>query len=80
VYLGEEAHELGLVDELGDREAVLDRVAAELGTDTFPREFEPQQGLRERVGTGARGLAYALGAGVASAVGVDEEEPLRLRS
>jgi protease-4 len=80
VYLGEEAHELGLVDELGDREAVLDRVAAELGTDTFPQEFEPQQGLRDRVGAGARGLAYAAGAGVASAVGVDEEEPLRLRT
>jgi hypothetical protein len=55
-------------------------VAAELGTDTFPQEFEPQQGLRDRVGAGARGLAYAAGAGVASAVGVDEEEPLRLRT
>ncbi len=79
VYLGEEAHELGLVDELGDREAVLDRVADGIGTDAFPEEFEPERPLRQRLGAGARGLAYAAGAGVASALGVGEDDhPLRL--
>jgi len=78
VYLGEEAHELGLVDELGDRDAVLDRVAEGIGTDAFPEEFEPQRPLRQRLGAGARGLAYAAGAGVASAFGVDDDHPLRL--
>jgi len=79
VYLGEEAHELGLVDELGDRDAVLDRVATAIGTDAFPQEFEPRRPLRQRIGAGARGVAYAAGAGVASALGVDgDDHPLRL--
>ena len=66
VYHGTEAHELGLVDELGTREDVTDRLEDELGEDVSVREFEPQRGPLARVGMGARSVAYAFGAGIAS--------------
>jgi len=68
VYLGEEARELGLVDELGARPDVEDRVGGLVGEPVEVRTFEPQRGLAERIGVGARGVAYALGAGAAAAV------------
>jgi protease-4 len=66
IYLGSEAAELGLVDELGTRRDVEDRLAADLGTPVSVEEFEPQAGLRGRLRGGAAGVAYAFGAGVAS--------------
>ena len=79
VYLGEEAHDIGLVDHLGTRDEVLDRVAEQIGEDAYPQEFEPDQGLSDRISLGARSLAYAFGAGVASAVDPNDEFDLRLR-
>lgn len=66
VYLGREAVENGLADELGTREDVLDRLEADLGPVTV-RELKPRAGLLTRFRGGAAGVAYALGAGVASA-------------
>ncbi|MFC4988153.1 signal peptide peptidase SppA [Saliphagus infecundisoli] len=69
VYLGSDAVENGLVDELGTREAVEERVADRLGReDVAVEEFEPSRSLVERMGTGARGVAYAFGAGLAGLV------------
>jgi protease-4 len=68
IYLGDEAAEMGLVDELGTREDVTDRLEEELGQDVTVREFEPQRGPLARVGMGARSVAYAFGAGLASRV------------
>jgi protease-4 len=65
VYLGDRACELGLVDELGTREDVEDRLEARLDTEATIREFEPQRGLTDRFRAGAQGVAFALGAGVA---------------
>jgi len=82
VYLGEEARELGLVDELGARPAVEDRVGELVGEPAEVRTFEPSRGIAERIGVGARGVAYALGAGVAAAVAGgdgDGDAPIRLR-
>ena len=77
VYLGFEAHELGLVDELGTREAVESALADRLDRDSVAVEtFEPQRSLMERVGTGAQQLAYAFGAGIA---GIGEDRGFRLR-
>ncbi|MFB6129382.1 MAG: signal peptide peptidase SppA [Salinigranum sp.] len=68
IYLGDEAAEIGLVDEIGDREAVEARLEERLGTGVAVEEFEPSMGLRERLRGGTATAAYAFGAGVASAV------------
>ena len=73
VYLGEEAHELELVDSLGTRDDVEDRLADLLGRDDVSvREFTPQVGFTERLRGGVEGVAYAFGAGVASSFDVDD--------
>ncbi|HET7324681.1 MAG TPA: signal peptide peptidase SppA [Halococcus sp.] len=79
VYLGTDAHENGLVDELGTREDVEDRIAERLGVSTVDiEEFKPKRNLMERLRNQSQGVAYAFGAGVASAFGVDEQFRLRL--
>lgn len=78
IYLGERAHEMGLVDELGTRRDLEDELAdrLEVGEVTV-EEFEPKRPLMARVGGGARSIAYAFGAGIASVVG---DREFRLRS
>nr|WP_305882643.1 signal peptide peptidase SppA [Haloplanus ruber] len=78
IYLGDDAHELGLVDELGDRDDVEDHVADLLDEEVSVREFEPDRGLTERFRGGATAVAYAFGAGVAGTL-VDDEQGFRLR-
>ena len=65
VYLGSEAADLGLVDELGTREDVEASVGERIGVDAVVEEFEPQRGLADRLRTGAQRVAYAFGAGLA---------------
>ena len=78
VYLGEEAHELGLVDELGTRRDVEDRVADLLNRDEVSvEEFEPQRSVMERLRGGASAVAYAFGAGVASRFAPDGDSEFR---
>jgi protease-4 len=72
VYLGSEARELGLVDELGTRDDVEAHVAQRLGTPVSVEEFEPQRGLAARLREGTESLAYAVGAGAADAVAPDD--------
>ncbi|WP_174261571.1 signal peptide peptidase SppA [Halogeometricum borinquense] len=75
VYLGSRAHELGLVDELGTRDDVLDRLAARLDVESVSvREFTPSENLVSRLRGGAERVAFALGAGVASAFDADASE------
>ena len=77
IYLGEEAHDLGLVDELGTRRELEEAVADRLERDAVSvEEFEPERPLMARLGGGAQQVAYAFGAGVASIVG-DREFRLR---
>ncbi|WP_338741934.1 signal peptide peptidase SppA [Haloplanus salilacus] len=78
VYLGEDAHELGLVDDIGDRDGVEDRVGDLLDAEVSVREFEPERGLADRLRGGVAAVAYAFGAGVAGVVG-DDERGFRLR-
>ncbi|GAB3414312.1 hypothetical protein GCM10027435_09100 [Haloparvum alkalitolerans] len=80
VFLGGEASDRGLVDGVGTETDVEDRLAEELDAEPAVREFEPQRGLTDRVSLGARRVAYAAGAGVASVLG-DEggDVDLRLR-
>jgi len=65
IYLGETAADLGLVDELGTRTDVEDRIAERLDEPVSVREFQPAVGLRGRLRGGAERVAYAFGAGVA---------------
>ncbi len=79
IYLGDEAHELGLVDALGHREAVEEHLEALLEAPVTVREFEPERSLRQRLRGAAVELAYAFGAGVAGTVAADHEPALELR-
>jgi protease-4 len=76
VYLGEQAEAVGLVDRLGTREDVTDRLGERIDDEAVVETFEPQRGLTQRLGRGARRTAYAAGAGVAS-VFVDGEFSVR---
>ncbi|WP_255150794.1 signal peptide peptidase SppA [Halorarius halobius] len=73
VYLGEEAAELDLVDALGTREDVEDRLEERLDVEVAVREFEPSRGLAARFRGGAATVAYALGRGVADSVDGDAD-------
>ena len=72
VYLGGEAHELGLVDELGTREDALGRLEERLGAEAAVREFSLRKSPLQRLRGGAASVAYAFGAGVASGVVPDD--------
>ncbi|MDF9745655.1 signal peptide peptidase SppA [Natrinema salsiterrestre] len=78
IYLGEEAHEMELVDHLGTRREIEAELADRLDADEVViEEFEPERPLMARVGAGAQAVAYALGAGIA---GVADERGFRLRT
>ncbi|WP_224332368.1 signal peptide peptidase SppA [Haloprofundus halobius] len=74
VYVGTDAHGLGLVDELGTRDDVEDRLSELLDTDAVVQEFEPPRGLAVRLRRGAERVAYALGAGLSSHLDADGVE------
>ncbi|MBZ6494756.1 signal peptide peptidase SppA [Natrinema longum] len=77
IYLGEEAADMGLVDQLGTRREIEAELADRLDTDEVTVEaFEPERPLMARVGTGAQRVAYAFGAGIAGVAG-DREFRLR---
>ncbi|WP_418284299.1 signal peptide peptidase SppA [Halorubrum sp. DTA46] len=71
VYLGTDALEIGLVDELGTEDAVEERLESLIGAEPEVREFTPKRGLIERLGLGAERTAFAAGSGVASAFADD---------
>ncbi len=77
IYLGEQAAEIGLVDELGTREDVIDHLESELGKGVSVERFEPQIGLRRRIGAGTQRIAYAFGSGIASAFRGDDSLSIR---
>ncbi len=79
VYLGEQAHDLGLVDSLGTRDDVEDRLEELLGVEPAVAEYEPRRSVLDRFRGGVQSTAYAFGAGVASAVSPDEGFELELK-
>jgi protease-4 len=72
VYVGGDALELGLVDDIGARDAVEDHVAELIGAEVTVEEFTPEQGIAARLRGGAERVAYAAGAGVASSVAPED--------
>jgi len=79
VYLGDQAHELGLVDELGTRRDIEDELERRLDATVTVQEFTPQRGLGQRLRGGAQSVAYAAGAGIASTVTTDDGPDFELR-
>jgi protease-4 len=72
VYLGREASEIGLVDEIGTDEDVEQRLEELLEAEPTVRKFTPQRGLAGRLRGGAQAVAYALGAGLASQISAED--------
>jgi protease-4 len=66
VYLGEEAVENGLVDEIGTHDDVEEHIQDLIGEEARVREFSPARSFREQIAATAGSLAYSFGAGVAS--------------
>ena len=79
VYLGEEAREIGLVDDLGDRGDAEERLEERLRTDVTVAEFEPSRPPLARLVAGGQRIAYAFGAGLAGRLDADEGLRFRLR-
>lgn len=78
VYIGEEAAENGLVDTCGPRAEMEDRLAEKMGVDEIHVEaFEPQQGVTDRIGAGARSVAHSFGAGIAKVIVGDDVPRIR---
>ena len=78
VFLGSEAAERGLVDELGTRRDVVEALESRLGTEVTVQEFQPRFPLTERLSIGAERVAHAFGAGIASRF-VGEDSRFRFR-
>jgi len=79
IYLGHEAAENGLVDTVGPREEMEERLADRIGVDEISvEEFEPERGISGKISVGARSVARAFGAGVASVL-ADDDVPVRAR-
>lgn len=74
IYLGSDAVEIGLVDELGTERDVETRIEELIDAEAEIREFEPARSLPERVGLAAERVAFAAGSGVANTVAGDAGE------
>jgi len=78
IYIGEEAAENGLVDTCGPRGEMEERLADRIGVDEVRVEqFEPERGVTDRIGAGARSIARSFGAGVASVLVGDDAPRIR---
>ncbi|MEA1931637.1 MAG: signal peptide peptidase SppA [Euryarchaeota archaeon] len=66
IYLGSDALEIGLVDELGTETDVENRIGDLIDSDVETQEFEPDRSIAERLGLGAERVAFAAGNGVAN--------------
>jgi protease-4 len=78
VYLGGEALEMGLVDAVGTREEVLERLEEDLEAVSV-RSITPGGGLRSRLSAGMQATAYALGAGLADGIAPSADDEHRFR-
>lgn len=74
VFLGADAVDRGLVDELGDEDTVREHLEAELGYPIELATMEPPLPLIRRVQYGLQSIAYAAGAGAMSVVAPDRFE------
>jgi protease-4 len=71
IFLGTDAYGRGLVDELGTRDEIEEHLESELGEPVTVAEFTPEQGIASKLRGSAQSVAFALGAGIGSAVDGD---------
>mgnify|MGYP002761913427 FL=1 len=74
IYLGSDAAEIGLVDDLGTEADVKARIGELIDSEPVVEPFEPSRSLTERVGLAAERVAFAAGSGLASTVAGDGGE------
>jgi len=74
VFLAGEAEEKGLIDATGTRDDGEDWLADQLEEETAVQPFEPDRTLADRVQFGSERIAYAFGAGIASAFDMEASE------
>ena len=79
LYLGSDAHEIGLVDGVGTIADVEAHLESLIDSPVEIREFTPERGLAARLGLGAQRAAYVAGRGVADGVAGDREFDVELR-
>ena len=80
IYIGTDAFEIGLVDELGTESDVETRIGELLGIEPVVEAFEPSRSLMQRAGMAAERVAFAAGNGVANTVtGGDHELDITLK-
>jgi protease-4 len=80
IYHGRQAEANGLVDALGDRDDVEDRLAERADLeDVSVKEFEPERGLGEKLSIGAQAVARAFGRGVAGVIADREGSVVEFR-
>ena len=77
VYLGTEAKELGLVDELGTKQDAIDYLAKEIGEQADLAEFAPQPSLMDAFAGASAKAFYAMGKGMSASF--DQSLTLELR-
>ncbi|NLV09143.1 signal peptide peptidase SppA [Halomicrobium mukohataei] len=68
VYVGPEARENGMVDNIGYESEVKDRLANRLGEEVVVTEFG-DSGVVSQLAGGAHSLAYSFGAGLGTGIG-----------
>ncbi|ERG97117.1 signal peptide peptidase SppA [Haloquadratum walsbyi] len=66
IYLGSDALEIGLIDELGTEDDVKDRIEDLIDIEPEIQEFKPNRSLAQRLSIGTERIAFAAGSGVAS--------------
>ena len=80
IYLGTDALDIGLVDELGTQADLEARLAELLDTEPTVRVFEPSRSLTDRLGIAGERIAAAAGRGVAGIVtGSDGDLDVKLK-
>jgi protease-4 len=79
VYVGTDAHDIGLVDELGTRDAAEAYLEDAVGHEVEVRELETPRGLMVRLRSAAASASYAFGAGLGAVFGDGNGTNLRLR-
>jgi len=74
VYLGRQAKDLGLVDELGSTNDAIDYAGKLVGVTPEPARYKPQPGLMDALTGRVQGAFYSVGEGIGSSLGSDQVE------
>ena len=71
-FLGIEAYDLHLVDEIGNRQSAIDYLESKLNTTVNTKEYKHSRGLFDTFGVSSEKLSYAFGKGFSSNLFKDE--------